>query len=253
MVRGLLKERGLRDSSLTPEALQVVVFSDLMGDAATTRSTTTEHEVTTSTRSTTAGAAVEPATPEDVPLDDSMAEPDVGVLDGAGGETEQADGLTFDCHDGEAVWTSGWSQYKISWCCEHEQIGCEAMTSSDPYDCQAGLSRWERGWSANKMAWCCAHRQLACSTTAPPDNFDCDAGYAHCSEGGPRARPPGAARTGAFAATRTRRARILRSSPGLALSPRRAGGHQNWAGPARLPAGILPPLGRAPPAPLPTA
>merc|ERR1740121_2062653 len=88
MVRGLLKEKGLRDSSLTPEALQVVVFSELMGDAATTRSTTTEHEVTTSTRSTTAGAAVEPATPEDVPLDDSMAEPDVGVLDGAGGRPD---------------------------------------------------------------------------------------------------------------------------------------------------------------------
>ncbi|CAK0826848.1 unnamed protein product, partial [Prorocentrum cordatum] len=184
-MRGLLAQKGLQDSSLTPEALQVVVFSELLGGTTTT--------VTRSTGTTTAaeGPAAEPAAPEepvDVPLDDSMSEPDVAVPDseegGEPGAGLEVDGLTFDCHDGEAVWTSGWSPYKISWCCEHEQVGCEATTSSDPYDCQAGLSNWERGWSASKMAWCCNHRQLGCQTTeAPSDPFDCSAGYAHWQRG----------------------------------------------------------------------
>jgi hypothetical protein len=168
-MRGLLKQKGLRDSSLTPEALQIVVFSELLGGDTTTSATTSTKEAL-----------------QDVPLDDSMAEPDVAVLDGAGGQPRaglQTDGVTFDCHDGEAVWTSGWSEFKISWCCEHEQVGCEAVTSSEPYDCQAGLSRWERGWSASKMAWCCRHRELGCSTTAPPDKFDCNAGYEHWQRG----------------------------------------------------------------------
>lgn len=170
-MRGLLKQKGLQDSSLTPEALNVVVFSELLGGDTTTSAT-----ATTSAR----------APLQDVSLDDSMAEPDVGVLDGAGGEPRaglQTDSVAFDCHDGEAVWTSGWSEVKISWCCEHEQVGCEALTSSEPYDCQAGLSRWERGWSASKMDWCCRHRELGCSTTAPADKFDCNAGYDHWQQG----------------------------------------------------------------------
>jgi len=31
-----------------------------------------------------------------------------------------------------------------------------------PYDCHAGLHNWHIGWSAPKKTWCCGHQQLGC-------------------------------------------------------------------------------------------
>jgi hypothetical protein len=65
-----------------------------------------------------------------------------------------------------------------------------ARTTSLPYDCQAGLSNWENGWSIRKKAWCCDHQKLGCNTvttiptippTPPPVLRGCDT---QCTTGG---------------------------------------------------------------------
>jgi hypothetical protein len=202
-LKGLLKGAGLQKSSLTKEALKVVVFSELQGDTSTSTSSTTMLTTTTATLtvstvtvSTATVSTVALAAPQDVPLDESMDAPDVGPGDGeavaqatVAQQFASRNDAKFDCDDGETL-RSGWSPVKISWCCENQQIGCEALTQvtdDDPYDCQAGLNNWKRGWSQNKMDWCCSNKQLGCTTTSgratKDDQFDCEAGYDHWERG----------------------------------------------------------------------
>jgi hypothetical protein len=67
----------------------------------------------------------------------------------------------FDCAAGYARWQAGWSQEKKTWCCHHEQKGCQEW-----YNC------WAHGdWTGAQADWCCKNENRGCPPTQAP--YDC--------------------------------------------------------------------------------
>lgn len=104
----------------------------------------------------------------------------------------------FDCQEDLGQSQTGWSEDKILWCCQNEQLGCpgsegagqpppeegeasEAEAGGDEasdeelpfiitqsYDCSADRDNWESDWSEDKKEWCCEHESFGC----PPPGVD---------------------------------------------------------------------------------
>jgi len=70
-----------------------------------------------------------------------------------------ASSQSFDCISGLQSWQTGWTITQKMWCCDHQNVKCEAL-----FDCQAGLSNWQNGWSSPKKRWCCENRNLGCGS-----------------------------------------------------------------------------------------
>lgn len=60
---------------------------------------------------------------------------------------------SFDCGKGYERWEASWSDNKIKWCCDNQNIACE------PWDCIEG---GQGAWPEAKKEYCCKTQSLAC-------------------------------------------------------------------------------------------
>jgi len=67
---------------------------------------------------------------------------------------------SFNCQEGLDNWRSDWSRWKRSWCCNHEQLGCE-------HDCTGE----EMLWPETKRLWCCTFRGRGCRLAQAQQKF----------------------------------------------------------------------------------
>jgi hypothetical protein len=112
---------------------------------------------TTQEASTTVATTVLSVMGEAAPTSTAPAGDGVSLGSPWGGAATTTSAMAFDCNDGAMNWRELWSFDKMTWCCQHERVGC-LTTSPTPYlNCQA------EGLSDEQRVWCCKYKNVGCT------------------------------------------------------------------------------------------
>lgn len=62
-----------------------------------------------------------------------------------------------------------------------EEFGKLVEGDEDAFDCDAGLAKWETGWSAYKISWCCNNKHKGCAEPEPTSYTKTSCNHCKCS------------------------------------------------------------------------